>query len=156
MVSLTFQANMPNLCSHRRVSSVRCSFESFGLRHLLIKPFHWLRLTSDWSPRWAAGVWFSMELPWCCCWDLWVNLVPYLPLCLILSWERSSAPFLVWSRQSDSPTCSLLTSTPPGTSLFWVSLSSSVWCCQATSNRTRWSPVSATAHVRWSFSPRAN
>lgn len=101
-----------------------------------------LMLISDRSSRWAADVWSSMELPWCCCWGLWVNSAPCLPLCLTLSWELSSAPCSVWSQQWDCPTCSLLIWTPPGTSLFWASLSSLGWCCQATSNKTRWSQVS--------------
>lgn len=84
-----------------------------------------------------------MELPWCCCWGSWVNSVPSLPLCLTQSWERCSAPCLVWLQQWDCPTCSLSTSTPPGTSLSWASRSSLAWCCRTTSNRTHWSPVSA-------------
>lgn len=76
--------------------------------------------------RWEADAWFSMEPPWCCFWGSWANSVPCLHLFLIQSWELCSAPFLVWSQRWDCPTCNLWTSTPPGTSLFSVSPSSSV------------------------------
>lgn len=76
--------------------------------------------------RWEADVSFSMEPPWCYFWGSWANSVPCLRLSLIRSWELCSVPFLVWSQRWDCPTCSLWTSTPPGISLFSVSLSSLV------------------------------
>lgn len=92
--------------------------------------------------RSAADAWFSTEPPWCCCWAWWANSVLCLRPCPTPSWALCSAPSSGWSPPSGCQTCSLWTSTPPGTSLSWASPSSLAWCCQATSNRTLSSPVS--------------